>query len=94
MVIKAADNTGKLSSTNQSYTGRELAVCQGSPFPMTVAQLSMAAGNQLIRDLGRKLSDFMASTVSITVSTDISFQNNGYVNLKKRLISTTFNSQT
>jgi hypothetical protein len=58
MVIKAADNTGKLSSTNQSYTGRELAVWQGSPFPMTVAQLSMAAGNQLIRDLGRKLSDF------------------------------------
>ena len=57
MVIKAADNTGKLSSTNQSYTGRELAVWQGSPFPMTVAQLSMAAGNQLIRDLGRKLSD-------------------------------------
>ena len=58
MVIKAADNTGKLSSTNQSYTGRELAVWQGSPFPMTVAQLSIAAGNQLIRDLGRKLSDF------------------------------------
>ncbi len=58
MLIKAADNTGKLPSTNQSSTGRELAVWQGSPCPMTVAQLSIPAGNQLIRDLARKLSDF------------------------------------